>query len=796
MPKRPEPGTARYQGRPEVWTQEVRALFAAEEGQDSVIARVLTKVRRCCVAEAYALGQNFMRPATRPHRGKWREVEQHAIAAMLYHSDSTSDCKRFLDVPEEVCEAVRGGGGCEPTAEQRQLVEEFTLLGRQVNLLLAWMLSRLDGQKAFNLAIEDTVATAQRLIDAKVAEKEVERKEAEERAQMAAEEAAARAIVAQQKELARIEEEKAKEAAAALEAAKVLKPPAKAAPKVVTSKSVGRVKRATVHRLAPVKPLPKGQPKKTGNVRRITGQQDDSVGQGVNFSSLKPKLQDSQTAPVPARQGDDVVQAPEDKKEDEEEKEKEKEVVLADLTEKELKELKGKIQSEAYRQFLEDSSRGLPNLCILFDLEPSRDDTSETVKAIFRRVKARLVKLINLEDELEPVAEKLVLSEIDLGSPAEEVARDVLNRLVFLFEINTSITYQSEVTKISDAATKASLFKHKRMVTIMERQEEEEDAASQQQQRIQTETSRHGDDDDEEALGSGSESEELTPVPIARSASVPAQASTSIQKLGAGPAASGGAAVARKQSSEYSDWIEGYRKWRVWNRKGREEQSDLFSADGSPLHAVVAFARCSQVFSQVKLRSVMLDHQYVAQFRLFGLQQQEKLFTLCAKTILGRFVWGGQSSMLRDSVLNQIETCGVSMTQKLNAVSRSLAQQLMNTVVAQIEALPATLSSAQAAGSQGRSRQDGAERKRSDSRSRERSSSRQAAGPGSASAASKTALAEQQKALKRQQEKLASSHEAHLIEELRKLVHTMNDIRVLLSSVYTREYVLESLRQD
>ena len=64
-------------------------------------------------------------------------------------------------------------------------------------------------------------------------------------------------------------------------------------------------------------------------------------------------------------------------------------------------------------------------------------------------------------------------------SPAEEVARDVLNRLVFLFEINTSITYQSEVTKISDATTKASLFKNKRMVTIMERQEEEEDAVSQ-----------------------------------------------------------------------------------------------------------------------------------------------------------------------------------------------------------------------------------------------------------------------------------------------------------------------------
>jgi hypothetical protein len=101
------------------------------------------------------------------------------------------------------------------------------------------------------------------------------------------------------------------------------------------------------------------------------------------------------------------------------------------------------------------------------------------VKAVFRRVKARLVKLINLEDELEPVAEKLDRDVIDLGSPAEEVARDVLNRVVFLFEMNTSISYQSEVTKISETTTKASHFKHKRMVTIMERQEEEEDAQSQ-----------------------------------------------------------------------------------------------------------------------------------------------------------------------------------------------------------------------------------------------------------------------------------------------------------------------------
>lgn len=120
------------------------------------------------------------------------------IVAMLYHSHSIADCKKFLAIPDEVCAAhkVDPEAG-KHTAEESQLIEEFTILGRQVNLLLSWMMSRLEGQGAFNRIIEDTVRTAQELIDAKLAEKEVERREAEERTQMAEEDALARAIVAQ-----------------------------------------------------------------------------------------------------------------------------------------------------------------------------------------------------------------------------------------------------------------------------------------------------------------------------------------------------------------------------------------------------------------------------------------------------------------------------------------------------------------------------------------------------------------------------------------------------------------------
>ena len=34
------------------------------------------------------------------------------------------------------------------------------------------------------------------------------------------------------------------------------------------------------------------------------------------------------------------------------------------------------------------------------------------------------------------------------------------------------------------------------------------------------------------------------------------------------------------------------------------------------------------------------------------------------------------------------------------------------------------------------------------------------------------------------------------IEDLRRMMHAMNDIRVLLNNVFTKEYILESLQQD
>lgn len=58
---------------------------------------------------------------------------------------------------------------------------------------------------------------------------------------------------------------------------------------------------------------------------------------------------------------------------------------------------------------------------------------------------------------------------------------------------------------------------------------------------------------------------------------------------------------------EYSDWIENYRKWRQWNKKGTEEEDNLYSPYSSPLYSVVSFAKCSSIDNPTELRKQMQD---------------------------------------------------------------------------------------------------------------------------------------------------------------------------------------------
>jgi hypothetical protein len=75
----------------------------------------------------------------------------------------------------------------------------------------------------------------------------------------------------------------------------------------------------------------------------------------------------------------------------------------------------------------------------------------------------------------------------------------------------------------------------------------------------------------------------------------------------------------RTQSAEYALFIDSYRKWRLWSKRSQDEDEDLLSPNGSPLHGVVSFAKMSKIENADIIREKMREHVYRAAFRLAGL---------------------------------------------------------------------------------------------------------------------------------------------------------------------------------
>lgn len=101
---------------------------------------------------------------------------------------------------------------------------------------------------------------------------------------------------------------------------------------------------------------------------------------------------------------------------------------------------------------------------MLFDLELNAADLSETLNAVFKRVKLRLKTLLDLDKEESKVPCNVDINQLKLGAAAEEVAQDVKNRLLLLLEIRPSYNYLSEVTRIKRPK--------KAMATIVEQDED------------------------------------------------------------------------------------------------------------------------------------------------------------------------------------------------------------------------------------------------------------------------------------------------------------------------------------
>lgn len=309
-----------------------------------------------------------------------------------------------------------------------------------------------------------------------------------------------------------------------------------------------------------------------------------------------------------------------------------------------------------------------------------------------------------------------------------------MNRIMLLLEVRPSINYQSEVTRISSNKTK--------MQTILEQDEDIQSQFSGHQQSLVSQP----DSDSEDML------DDLAPLAPIRSMSLPTGIQNGIARLAATtqpPSVS----RARKQSAEYAVFIDSYRKWRIWSKRNQDEDDDLLSPNGSPLHGVVAFAKMSKIFDPEILRSQMKNHVYRAAFRLVGLQHQERLFALLQEGPFVRFMWGSKAFSLHKSVLNDIETCGESMTRQLNAVSRLIVQQLMQQVVAQLKLIGHKFTFAQS-------------------------------------------LKQRKINGKPIEHQINSSVQPIGVIDQKRLLLTLNDIRIMLSNIYTKEYVLESLRVD
>jgi hypothetical protein len=87
---------------------------------------------------------------------------------------------------------------------------------------------------------------------------------------------------------------------------------------------------------------------------------------------------------------------------------------------------------------------------MLFNIKYDSDDPTETVRKVFKRIKGRLSKVIDLDNEEDPRLKKKVLdvSEAENTSPYVEVCKEVKNRLLILLEVKPSLEYLNKVTKI------------------------------------------------------------------------------------------------------------------------------------------------------------------------------------------------------------------------------------------------------------------------------------------------------------------------------------------------------------
>lgn len=86
-------------------------------------------------------------------------------------------------------------------------------------------------------------------------------------------------------------------------------------------------------------------------------------------------------------------------------------------------------------------------LCTLLNISFNSEDPNESLKAIFKRIKAKMQPLIDFDGDL-PIKEKLDVSILKLESPYKEISKEVKARMFFLLEVIPSVDYHSKVIQV------------------------------------------------------------------------------------------------------------------------------------------------------------------------------------------------------------------------------------------------------------------------------------------------------------------------------------------------------------
>lgn len=291
-------------------------------------------------------------------------------------------------------------------------------------------------------------------------------------------------------------------------------------------------------------------------------------------------------------------------------------------------------------------------LCLLFSLKYDAEDPTETVRQLFRKIKSRISKVIDLDDtENARLRQKIdgegSQREEFMQSPYVEVCKDVKSRLFILLEVKPSIEYLNNVTKIDSSKCFSRYGSIKisqtgglmRSATVAaEPGEASESERSSRQHRlsprgheeakgeagtpgeVEAEGSQHDDEHDDELADiidmdqDDDDGEKLLPLGLERSKSqqvglrqgskiktpkVPhlykGQSSRHTGKL-----ATKAQAHALSDHDSQGDWLEIHRRWKQWNRFHKQagvaaEDRDLTSPFCSPLHSVLQFAKHSDI---------------------------------------------------------------------------------------------------------------------------------------------------------------------------------------------------------